>query len=69
MLTFFCAKVFFEAFFYLKFGFVIFWQKNISAKAAHKMLMKWTIRVNFINVLLETFLFESVFRSFSIVTV
>jgi len=30
------------AFLKLKFGFVIFWQKNISAKAACKMLMKLT---------------------------
>jgi len=29
-----------EAFLYLQFGFVIFWQKNITAKAARKMLMK-----------------------------
>jgi hypothetical protein len=26
----------------LKFGFVIFWQKDIGAKAAHKMLVKLT---------------------------
>jgi hypothetical protein len=26
----------------LKFGFVIFWQKDFGAKAAHKMLVKWT---------------------------
>jgi len=26
----------------LQFGFVIFWSKNIGAKAAHKMLMKLT---------------------------
>jgi len=25
------------------FGFVIFWQKNIGTKAAHKMLVKFTI--------------------------
>jgi len=33
----FCA-----AFFYLLFGFVNFWRKNISAKAARKMLVKLT---------------------------
>jgi hypothetical protein len=27
---------------YLKFGFVIFWQKDFGAKAAHKMLVKLT---------------------------
>jgi hypothetical protein len=26
----------------LQFGFVIFWQKDFSAKAAHKMLVKLT---------------------------
>jgi hypothetical protein len=26
----------------LKFGFVIFWQKDFGAKAAHKMLVKLT---------------------------
>jgi len=35
-------KVFFAAFLYLQFGFVIFWQKNIGSKAARKMLMKLT---------------------------
>jgi len=36
------AKVLCAAFLYLQFGFVIFWQKNISAKTAPKMLMKLT---------------------------
>jgi hypothetical protein len=30
------------AFMCLKLGFVIFWQKNFGAKAAHKMLVKLT---------------------------
>ncbi len=30
------------AFMCLKFGFVIFWQKDFGAKAAHKMLVKLT---------------------------
>ncbi len=36
-----------KAFFYLvtAFAFVIFWQKNIGAKAAHKIMMKLTIGV------------------------
>jgi len=34
--------VFCAAFLYLQFGFVIFWQKNIDAKAALKMLLKLT---------------------------
>ncbi len=35
-------KVFCATFLYLKFGFKFFWQKNIGAKAADKMLMKLT---------------------------
>jgi len=31
--------VFFAAFLYLKFGFVMFWRKNMGAKAACKMLL------------------------------
>jgi hypothetical protein len=31
----------------LKFGFVIFWQKDFGAKAAHKMLVKLTPGVTF----------------------
>jgi len=36
------TKVFCAAFLYLQFGFVIFWHKNIGAKAARKMLVKLT---------------------------
>jgi len=36
------TKVFFKAFLYLQFGIVIFWQKETSAKAACKMLVKLT---------------------------
>ncbi len=35
-------KVFCAAFMCLKFGFVIFWQKDFGAKTAHKMLVKLT---------------------------
>jgi len=38
----FCTKVFCAAFRYLLFGFVIFGRKNISSKAARKMLLKLT---------------------------
>jgi len=38
----FWSKVFRAAFLYLQFGFVIFSQKNIGAKAPCKMLMKLT---------------------------
>jgi len=35
--------VFFKAFMCLQFGFVIFCQKEIGAKAAHKILVKLTL--------------------------
>jgi hypothetical protein len=35
-------KAFCAAFMCLQFGFVIFWQKDFCAKAAHKMLVKFT---------------------------
>jgi hypothetical protein len=31
----------------LQFGFVIFWQKDFGAKAAHKMLVKLTPKQHF----------------------
>jgi len=36
------TKVFCTAFMCLQFGFVIFWQKDLGAKAAHKILVKST---------------------------
>jgi hypothetical protein len=33
----------------LQFGFVIFWQKDFGAKAAHKMLVKLTPGANVIK--------------------
>ena len=36
------TKVFWAAFLYLKLRFIIFWRKEISAKAARKMLVKLT---------------------------
>jgi len=33
----------------LQFGFVIFWQTDIGAKAAHKMLVKLTPVAQFTN--------------------
>jgi len=41
-LNFFVQKCFAQDFFHFLFGFVIFWHKNISTKAARKMLMKLT---------------------------
>jgi hypothetical protein len=38
----FCTKVFGRAFMCLQFGFVIFWQKDFSTKAANKVLVKMT---------------------------
>jgi hypothetical protein len=49
------SKVFSADFCYLLFGFVIFLQKNIAAKAAHKMLVKLTTGVNFTNILHAAF--------------
>jgi len=40
------TKVFGAAFYNLQFGFVIFWQNNIGAKAARKMLVKLAPEVN-----------------------
>ncbi len=40
--TAFCTKRLREAFLYLNFSFVLYWRKNISEKAEHKMLMKLT---------------------------
>ncbi len=36
------TKVSYEAFLYFHFRFVLFWHKNISTKAARKMLVKLT---------------------------
>ena len=43
-----------------------FWQKEDGSKAAHKMLAKLTVGVNFINILCANFLCKCVFRSFSV---
>jgi hypothetical protein len=40
MSSFFVQKFFCAALMCLQFGFVIFWQKDFGAKAAHKMLVK-----------------------------
>jgi len=45
------TKMFCAAFLSLQFGFVNFCQKNIAAKAAHKILVKSTPEVNFNNML------------------
>jgi hypothetical protein len=39
----FCSKVFCTAFMCLQLGFVIFWRKDLGAKAAHEMLVKLTL--------------------------
>jgi len=51
----FCTEVFCTAFLLIQFGFVIFWQKNVGAKAVCKMLVKLTTGVNFINILRAAF--------------
>ncbi len=62
-------KVFFKAFIRLQFDFVIFYQNNIDAKAAFKMLLNLTPGVNFINILHLPFLFEIAMCNFSLITV
>jgi hypothetical protein len=47
--------VLFAAFLLLQFGFIIFWPKNISAKAACKMLLKLIKGVNFTKILQAAF--------------
>ena len=42
-----CTELFFESFLYLQFVFVTFWWKEISKKAARKMLVKWTTALIF----------------------
>ena len=42
LLAAFSSENVFEAFLCLQFGFVLFWQKEISAKAARKLLVKLT---------------------------
>jgi hypothetical protein len=43
------TKVLYAAFMCLQFGFLIFWQKDCGAKAAHKMLVKLTPEVKIIK--------------------
>jgi len=45
----------FPSFSHLKFGFVIYWWKNISKKTASEMLVTLTTGVNCINILQEAF--------------
>ncbi len=58
-----------KVFHYLQFGFIGFLWKNISLKAACKMLMKLTTKVNFTNIFWTVLLYESIFCSFSLLTV
>jgi hypothetical protein len=48
-------KVLCTSFLCLHFGFEIFWQNNMFTKAAHKMLVKSKIGVNFTNILVAVF--------------
>jgi len=46
----FCMKVFCVVFICLQFVFIIFWQKEISPKAAHRMLVKLaTVQLQFLH--------------------
>jgi len=49
--SFFCAKVFCETFLSLNFGFVIFWQTHICAKAACNMLVILTTGLHIYNLI------------------
>jgi hypothetical protein len=49
LFAFFHMKVFCAAYMCLQFGFVIFWQKDFGAKAAHKMLVKLTPGLMFVD--------------------
>ncbi len=60
-------QVFFTPFLYLQFDFVIFWQKNISVKAAWKILTKLSTGVNFTHVLLDFFYAETDPKKYSVV--
>ncbi len=53
---------------YLQFMFVTFWQKEIEAKAACKMLVKLTTRGNF-EYILRTAFFMCVLLSFYLLTI
>ena len=55
MSSFFCTKVFWAAFLYLRLRFVFFWRKDIGAKAACKMLVKLTTWANFTIILWAAF--------------
>ncbi len=63
MRTFFCMKANKE-FFLITFGFAIFCRQNISEKSTHKMLMKLTPGVNFINIIRTNFLYEHRFSTY-----
>ena len=65
----FCIKVFCAPFLCLQFGFVFFWQKEISAKATDRLLVKLTKEVNFTNILQPAFLYKIVLCIFSVLTV
>ncbi len=52
----FSTSVFALLFFYKQFGIVIFWQKDISAKAAYKKWVKLNKGVKFTNILQVAFL-------------
>jgi hypothetical protein len=56
---FFLYEIVLAAFRYLQFGLVVFCSKDIGTKATHKILIKSTSGVNFINTLLAAFSFES----------
>jgi len=56
---FFWIKVFYKDFMCLRFGLVTFWRKEIGPETAHKMPVKLTTGVNFLNILWVAFLYKS----------
>ncbi len=58
------TKVVSTPFMCLQFGFVIFWQEDFGAKAAHKMLVTLTPGVNVTNILWAAFSYESFCAAF-----
>jgi len=58
---FFQTKVFSTAFSLLTIWLYIFWQKNIGAKAAHKMFVKLITLVNFTNFFGAAFFLQKCF--------
>jgi hypothetical protein len=58
------TNVFGAAFMCLQFGFLIFWRKDLGAKAAHKMLVKLTPGFN-VLILFTAVIYKCYWNAFS----